>query len=98
MNKNDSPKRNLSLGQSLVEYVMLLSVIAGLGSLLGKYVPDLLAKVEGAIRKDLKYAYKYGDTKACGFEDTDDPCSGTPSRHPRYETGGDNFRIFGRKE
>ncbi len=84
-------------GQSLVEYVLLLLVISGLGALLGRFSPRIFRSVETPIRRDFVLAYKYGDPKACGEDgDPNPPCNGTPSRHPSLPGGG-NFKMFGRK-
>ena len=92
--KRDSRRRDT--GQALTEYVVLTMMIAGLAVMVNKFMPRLLAQIEKPIRKDLRQAYKYGDPKACGFDDDGEPCTGMPSRHPRYDIGGDNFRLFGR--
>lgn len=89
----DSRKDNRK-GQSALEYVLLISIVAGLGSLL--FIPlgnFLEKKLSGPILTQFQKVYKYGDSKTCGFDDPA-PCSG-PSRHPRIDAA-DNFRIFGR--
>lgn len=88
-------KRDAQSGQSVLEYVLLLVVIAGLGGLIMAYMPQTFERLEAPIRKNFKYTYQYGAPDACGFGDTDPPCTGTPKNHIRYNTGG-NFRMFGR--
>jgi hypothetical protein len=90
-----SKKKNRKSGQALTEYVLLLAMIAGASSILFEPMKDFLAILEKPIREDFKYAYKYGDPKACGYDDTEAPCTGSPTRHPRYSVS-DNFRMVGR--
>ena len=86
-------KRNS--GQALTEYVILIMMIAGMGYLLFGPMRKLLAQMEKPLREDFKRVYKYGDPKACGYDDEDSLCSGTPERHPRYQVSG-NARMFRR--
>lgn len=88
-------KRSRQSGQSLVEYVLLTAMIAGMVSLLFGMMPRALNALEAPIKVGLPLAYKYGDPKACGYEDATAPCNGAPERHPRYPSG-DNFRLFSR--
>ena len=81
-------------GQALIEYVLLICLIAGMINILNRGMPAFLASLEAPLRVDFKRAYRNGHPKACGFEDPD-PCSGQPEKHPRH-LGGDNFRLFGR--
>ena len=77
-------RRRSASGQSLVEYVMLMVVIAGMAKLLTSQLPGLLKKIEGPFKDQFARTYKYGDPKACGFEGDPPACSGTPERHPRF--------------
>jgi hypothetical protein len=83
-------------GQALVEYILLMFMIAGMIGLLNRAMPAFLARLEAPIRKDFRLAYRNGHPEACGYEDSD-PCSGQPEKHPRHDTGGENFRLFGRQ-
>lgn len=87
--------RALERGQSLVEYVMLLAMIAGMGKLLHGVLPEFLKRFEEPLRSDFARTYKYGDPKACGYENDPSPCSGSPEKHPRYYTAN-SARMFAR--
>ncbi len=83
-------------GQSLTEYVLMLFIIASAAFLLFGPMKNLLALMEQPLRKEYRRLYKYGDPKACGYNDTSDSlCTGEPQRHPRYNVA-ENFRTFGR--
>ncbi len=79
-------------GQSLVEYVLLISIIAGLGMLLNSQLPALLTKIQAPFKDAYARTYKYGDPKACGYDGDPPACSG-PDRHPRYKQ---TSRMFAR--
>lgn len=79
-------------GQALVEYVVLLAVVAGVIFLLFKQLPKLFAALEAPLRKDYRFVYKYGDKDTRGFNDEGET---GPVRHPRYSKPN-NFRLFGR--
>lgn len=80
-------------GQSVLEYVLLMVVIAGLGSLVMAFMPRLFNELEAPLRKNYRFTYQYGFPDACGFDNDD--CGGTPKKHIRYDMPG-NFRMFGR--
>ncbi len=79
----------------MTEYALLIAIIAGMVFLVLGPLRNLLVAMEQPLRRDFRYIYKYGDRLACGFDDTEDHCSGTPTRHPRYNMP-DNLRMFGR--
>lgn len=84
--------RTSQRGQGLVEYVLLIAMIAGMGRLLSSQLPALLHKMEGPFKNEYARAYKYGDPNACGKENDPPECSG-PVRHPRYH---ETSRMFAR--
>jgi Flp pilus assembly pilin Flp len=77
-------------GQAVTEYVLLLAVIVSgyLVLIRGLNQYGLTQKVTRALTEDFASAYRYGHTKAKGYED------GEPKNHPRITTGEGNFRIF----
>ncbi len=77
-------------GQALVEYVMVILMVAMAMGFLFQRMPQIFSILEERITKDFKYTYKYGDKDARGFGDEDGP-----KRHPRYYRPN-NFRLFGR--
>ena len=79
-------------GQSLLEYVMLIAVVAGLGRILSAGLPKILKEMEGPFKDMYVRTYKYGDPKACGYENDPPACSG-PARHPRIP---ETSRLFAR--
>ncbi|MGE4234480.1 MAG: hypothetical protein AB7F43_14235 [Bacteriovoracia bacterium] len=85
-------KKRTQSGQAVVEYVLLLVLVVGMLFLLSNQLPRLLATLEEPFKSDFKYAYKYGDSKARGYDDDD---GSGPVRHPRIYSAG-NFRIFSR--
>lgn len=88
---------NKKSGQSLIEYVLMMFIIASAAFLLFGPMKNLLALMEKPLRQEYRRAYKYGDPKACGYNDpTDDLCDGEPKRHPRIYAP-DNFRTWGRR-
>ena len=92
-------KTNRAQGQALVEYVLVLVMVAGFGGILLRRLPALLGKVEMPLKDAFRRTYKLGDPRACDFDDLGNGCTGTPSRHPRYVIpGSDNFRLFGRRK
>jgi hypothetical protein len=80
-------------GQALIEYVLMIAIVAMSARMLYPQLKKLLALLEKPIRKDFKYTYKYGDPDTCSFGDDEDPCFGEPVRHPKF-----NNRMFGRRE
>ena len=86
--------RRPETGQALVEYALLIFMIASMIGILNRAMPKFLASLETPLRVDFKRAYRNGHPKACGFEDPE-PCSGQPEKHPRH-SGGGSFRLFGR--
>jgi hypothetical protein len=78
--------RTRKSGQTLVEYVLVVALIATFGYLVSGPMRDLLQRVEFPLRNKFKYAYKYGHPDACGKDD-DLPCTG-PKLHPRYDIPG----------
>ena len=87
------PARTRQAGQAAVEYTLLLLILAGLFAYFFGRMPELLTALENPIRKDFKYAYKYGDKRARGFDDEDEG----PKFHPRIYVPG-NFKLFARGE
>lgn len=94
-NRHSDDRLRSPSGQALTEYVLLTAIVAGLLTLLFALMPRALDALERPLKKDFKFAYKFGDPKACGFDDDGPPCTGSPARHPRYHVP-DNFRLFGR--
>ena len=94
--RNRAMKRKRQSGQSLLEYVLLMMVIAGFGGLAVGLMPRALNALESPIRKKYKRIYQQGFEDACGYDDTDPPCTGTPNNHIRVSEGH-NFRLFGRE-
>lgn len=84
-------------GQAVLEYVLLMMVIAGMGGLALSFMPTAFDRMEAPLRKTFKYTYQYGFPDACGYDDTDPPCTGVPTKHIRYTAPG-NFRLFGRPQ
>lgn len=84
-------------GQGLVEYLLLLAIIATAFTLVLKgfdqmKVTDMLMK---PITQEFAAVYQYGHPKAKGFE------NGSPEYHPLARGGSTNFRVFfnpGRKK
>lgn len=77
-------------GQAFVEYILLLSILAGIFLAVNKGLgdADLMAKMTSPIKSEFAAAYRYGHTKAKGYED------GGPKFHPRARSGESSFRIF----
>ena len=82
-------------GQAVLEYVLLLVVIAGLGGLALSFMPDAFKRMEAPLRQVFKNTYRNGFPDACGYDDNEAPCTGTPNKHTRHVVGG-SFRMFGR--
>ncbi|MBI2712238.1 MAG: hypothetical protein HYX41_05175 [Bdellovibrio sp.] len=87
---NGPGQRKGESGQAVVEYILLTAIVVtffmtltkGLGKMgLGK----LLTK---PLKTTFAMAYKYGDTRAKGFDE------GSPRYHPRVVGGEGNLRIF----
>lgn len=94
MNKKARTNRQKKLkGQGLLEYVLMLAIIASAVRMLTPQLKKLMGILEKPIRKDFRYVYKYGDPNTCSYDDNEDPCSGTPVRHPKF-----NSRMFGRRD
>ena len=84
-------KRKNESGQAIIEYVLLLAIIAtaflvasrGLGKL------GIADKLTRPVKQDFAAAYRYGHPKAKGSDE------GGFELHPRaIAGGGNNFRIF----
>ena len=91
-------KKKIQKGQALVEYVLLVMMIAGLSKLLFGMMPRLFTALEKPLTGDLKAAYRYGNPKACGYDaDEGGDCNGEPTNHPRYAVSG-NYFVFGRSK
>ncbi len=78
-------------GQAMLEYVLLLSILAVLMLVVMRGVRGmgLSARLVDWISGPYKSAYAYGHPKAKGFDD------GGPKFHPRSdEAGENNFRLF----
>lgn len=86
-------RRKSVSGQSLVEYVMLMAVVAGMAKLLTGQLPGLLKKIEGPFKDQFARTYKYGRPDACGHEGDPPACGGTPENHPRFK---ETSRMFAR--
>ena len=86
-------------GQALVEYVMLLLVVGGLGSIIFKIMPRMVVAMEKPLQRGFRQAYKYGDTRACGTDDADIPdCSGGAKYLPRSPTATESSdRMWARE-
>lgn len=87
--------RGKQSGQSLVEYVMLIATIAGMGWILNSKLPPILQRLEKPFKNDYARTYKYGRPDACGYEGDPPECGGSPQNHPRYNEGGGSH-MFGR--
>jgi hypothetical protein len=78
-------------GQAVVEYILMLSVVATL-YILAKALSEsgIAETMMRPLTQDFARAYRYGHVEAQGFED------GGPKNHPRasQDTGEGNFRIF----
>jgi len=76
-------------GQAVIEYILLLSVIVSLYSLVINLISSSNAfdAMKKPLEKDFKYTYRYGHPKARGQED------GGPKYIPQVNEG-QNFRIF----
>jgi hypothetical protein len=77
-------------GQTLVEYILLLSILVMafgiLVSALGKLgMEDSFLK---PLTTKFAHAYQYGHPDAKGYDD------GGPYKHPIADDGQDSFRIF----
>lgn len=82
-------------GQAVLEYVLLMVVIAGLGGLALAFMPDAFDRMEAPLRKVFKNTYRNGFADACGYDDNNPPCTGAPNKHIRHAVPG-SFRMFGR--
>jgi Flp pilus assembly pilin Flp len=77
-------------GQAVVEYILLLAVVASVYILMGKALASsglgnlLMTPITG----DFARTYQYGRHDALGFDD------GGPKNHPRARGGDGNFRLF----
>ncbi|MBC7691385.1 MAG: hypothetical protein H7222_06410 [Methylotenera sp.] len=83
MSRNES-------GQAVIEYVLLISIIASAFVIVGRGLVDmgLAQKLTRPLREEFARTYQYGHPKGKGFED------GGPDHHPRAMTGGTNGRMF----
>ncbi len=81
--------RNTS-GQTLTEYVLLLSVVVSSFYILniGLSKMEIGKKFTKSITESFSNAYRNGHVKGKGYED------GGPEYHPRARAGGTNFRLF----
>jgi len=79
-------------GQTTVEYILLLGVIASLIALFYKALGDmqLADSFMQPLTGDFTKLYRYGHKKTKG------PSEGGPEHHVRF-VGGNNFRIFMKK-
>lgn len=85
-------RRKSESGQATTEYIILvaiiaLAVISVKQALYRANVADRMMGNRSAVTQ-YQAAYKYGHPKAKGFDE------GAPEHHPRFDTGGTNFRIF----
>jgi len=76
-------------GQAVIEYILLLSVIVSLYSLVINLMSssNAFTMMKKPLEKDFAYTYRYGHPKARGQE------NGGPKYIPQVD-GGQNFRIF----
>ena len=76
-------------GQALIEYVLLLSILIFVFSLLLESLAQTgaMQSLKKPLEKDFVYTYRYGHPKARGQED------GGPKYIPTYNDP-QNFRIF----
>ena len=77
-------------GQAVVEYILLLAIVAGLYSLLLKKLSDSNAinAMKKPFTQEFAYTYRYGSSKARGQDD------GGPVNIPQHHDLEKNFRIF----
>ena len=77
-------------GQGVVEYILLIAVIASFFMVVsrGLATTGLNKKLMIPITDKFARAYQFGHTGAKGYED------GGPINHPRIDGGENNFRIF----
>lgn len=77
-------------GQALTEYILLLSIVISLYTLIIGTLADsnLFETLKGPLTKDYAYTYRYGHPKARGQED------GGPKYIPQHHDDQQNFRIF----
>lgn len=87
-------RRSRQLGQSLVEYVLLMALVAGMAGLLSSRLPQFLSLIQAPFKDAYVRAFKYGDPTACGYDGDPPACQG-PTRHPRYLLPG-SARMFAR--
>lgn len=91
----DYQKKYRQSGQSLVEYVMLLTIIVGMGRLVAGPLPAILRRLEEPMKDAFARTYKYGAPNSCGYENDPPACGGSPEHHPRYPISG-SARMFAR--
>ncbi len=82
-------RRSDERGQAITEYILMMSIIAGMAiavskALAGLGIADRLMK---PIKQDFAAAYRYGHVKAKGYDD------GGPEMLPRGPAPA-NFRLF----
>lgn len=77
-------------GQATTEYILLLAVIVSFFMVAANWISKsgLSQKLTALVTGPFAAAYRYGHTKAKGFDD------GGPKYHPRAYGGENNFRIF----
>ena len=86
--KTLSPRLDES-GQSVVEYVLILSIIVGFYMGLIQVIDKarLAERLAGPVVGSFAKTYKYGHPLAKGYDD------GTPEKHPRA-SGDGKIRLF----
>lgn len=90
--------RNRQSGQTTVEYVLAIFLVLLLFGVIRKGLAKM--EIEQSIMKplneDFSRAYRYGHTKAKGFDHGEPYNQGGPDLHPRIvpEVSKHNFRIF----
>ncbi len=84
-------KHRVDRGQALTEYILLLAIITGLALGVVRAVQNtkLNQKISTALTGDFRRAYQNGHPDAKAYEDDEGP-----DHHPRFTSGGKNFRIF----
>ena len=82
-------RANDQRGQAILEYILLLLVISGVAYGVSAYLrrANITQAVTKPIREDFARAYKYGHSKAKGYDE------GAPIKHVRIEDDG-NFRLY----
>lgn len=86
-------KRKLNQsGQATTEYILIVFFIAVAAVTVNAFLKraNVASRLMGnkSSLTQFQAAYKYGHPKAKGFDE------GGPEYHPRFDSGGTNFRLF----